>query len=207
MDTEMFQWHQFINYPSRLSCAFQSITVVFGFGLANITAPLLEIKCFIITFVFQYHQTIMNRIFAFAYTWSRWNKAATLRHRGAVIEMSGVVKIFFFSVKRVFAWKLGETFETTVLQLTRERLKKICFMPPALPNNEISQTWLHFCSLLVLTFILMAGWKPFMCLFKYHTSWWFHYYITTTLGNRSIHKPVSSTNKWNRYHGVTATRL
>lgn len=96
---------------------------------------------------------------------------------------------------------LGETFETTVLQLTRERLKNICFMPPALlPNNEISQTWLHFCCLLfVLTFILMAGWKPFMCLFKYHTSWWFHYYITTTLGNRSIHKPVSSTNKWNRY--------
>lgn len=101
MDTEMFQWHQFINQPNRLSCAFQSITVVFGFGLANITAPLLEIKCFIITFVFQYHQTIMKRISAFASTWSRWNKAATLHDRGAVIKMSGVVKIFFKCKKGV----------------------------------------------------------------------------------------------------------
>lgn len=63
----------------------------------------------------------MNWISAFAYTSRRWNKSATPRDRGAVIEMSGVVKIFdffFFSVKRVFAGKLGETFETTVLQVT-----------------------------------------------------------------------------------------
>lgn len=35
----------------------------------------------------------MNRISAFAYTSRRWNKAATPRDGGAVIEMSGVVKI------------------------------------------------------------------------------------------------------------------
>lgn len=129
----------------------------------------------------------MNRISAFPYISRRWNKSATLRDRGAVIEMSGVIKIFF-SVKRVFAWKLGETFETAVLQLTIDRLKnQKCFMSRALLlNNEISQTWLHLCLLpFVSTFILTAGWKPFMCLFKYHTSWWFHYYIITTLGNRS----------------------